>query len=189
MWRRNASVLLIAVAVSAVSALAPASPVAASGGHHIRMQDDCDRASFNKAIGPGTCVGHGDTTFGAFIGEVTRTKAAAEWRFRPSMLRVQNGRPVLLQNEGGETHTFTLVKAFGGGFVPILNELSGNPVPASECATTAPDGTLVPKAPSPVNVFVAADKDDVFRTTGLAPGTYMFQCCVHPWMRVVLTVR
>ena len=106
------------------------------------------------------------------------------------MLTIRGGRPVILENEGGETHTFTMVKMFGGGFVDVLNKLSGNPVPAEECATTLPDGTtLVPKPPSAVNVFVAADKEVAFKTAGLKPGKYLFECCIHPWMRVVLTVR
>jgi hypothetical protein len=33
----------------------------------------------------------------------------------------------------GETHTFTEVAQFGGGLVGLLNDLSGNPVPAPEC--------------------------------------------------------
>jgi plastocyanin len=120
-----------------------------------------------------------------------------EWRFDPSMLTVRAGRPVILKNEGGETHTFTMVKAFGGGFVPVLNNLSGNPVPADACVAKGqdgnpipqPDGTLLPQEPSTVNVFVAADKEGAFKTAGLKPGKYMFQCCIHPWMRIVLTVK
>lgn len=104
------------------------------------------------------------------------------------MLAVLGGRPVIVENEGGETHTFTLVKAFGGGFVDPLNGLSGNPVPATECAQTLPNGDLVPQPPSPVNVFVSAGKEVALQTAGLKPGKYMFQCCIHPWMRVVLTV-
>lgn len=190
MWRKNASLALIAVAISATSGLAMASPVEASGeAQQIQILDDCQPASFNAAIGPGTCIGDGETAFRAFIAELTATKVAVDWKFVPSMLTVRNGRPVMLENEGGETHTFTMVKAFGGGFVAPLNALSGNPVPAAECATTQPDGTLVPKPQSRVNVFVAADKESAFRTARLKPGKYMFQCCVHPWMRVILTVK
>jgi plastocyanin len=178
-----------------VGALAFSTPSAADGGHKVRMLDDCDPASFNAALGdPTACIpphGHGDdhTTFDEFIGELQATQQAAAWRFKPSMLTTRAGRPVILENRGGETHSFTLVKAFGGGFVPVLNQLSGNPEPAEECATTAPDGSLIPQPPSPVNVFVSADKEEAFSTAGLAPGKYMFECCIHPWMRVVLTVR
>ena len=72
----------------------------------------------------------------------------------------------------------------------LLNQPPGNPVPAEECAATAPDGSLIPQPPSPVNVFVAANKQDAFATAGLLPGAQIFsECCIHPWMRVVLTVR
>ena len=88
---------------------------------------------------------------------------------------------------GGETHTFTLVKVFGGGFVPPLNALSGNPTPAPECVN--PGDPTIPAPPSPKNVFVEAGAAGAFQTAGLLPGRYMFQCCVHPWMRVILTVK
>jgi plastocyanin len=189
MWRRSVSAALMVGAVSVMSAVAMATPsVASDGGQRIEIQDDCQPTSFNLAVGKGTCIGDGETSFGAFIAEVQATQRAADWKFDPSMLTIRAGRPVILKNEGGETHTFTMVKAFGGGFVPILNQLSGNPVPAAECATGS-GVNLVPVAPSAVNVFVAADKEAAFKTARLRPGKYMFQCCVHPWMRVILTVR
>jgi plastocyanin len=189
MWRRSVSAALMVGAVSVMSAVVMATPsVASDGGQRIEIQDDCQPTSFNLAVGKGTCIGDGETSFGAFIAEVQATQRAADWKFDPSMLTIRAGRPVILRNEGGETHTFTMVKAFGGGFVPILNQLSGNPVPAAECATGS-GVNLVPVAPSAVNVFVAADKEAAFKTARLRPGKYMFQCCVHPWMRVILTVR
>lgn len=184
------SVALTAGVASALSALALATPSDASrGGQKVEIQDDCQPASFNAVLGAGACVGDGETSFGAFIAELTATKKAKDWNFDPSMLTIRGGRPVILENEGGETHTFTMVKAFGGGFVEPLNQLSGNPQPAQECATTLADGRLAPKPPSAVNVFVAADKEVSFRTAGLKPGKYMFECCIHPWMRIVLTVK
>ena len=152
------------------------------------MQDGCQASSLKAISGRGTCIGDGETAFGAFIAEVGATGKAAAWKFDPSMLTIQAGRPVILKNEGGETHTFTMVKAFGGGFVPILNQLSGNQFPASECATGS-GNKLRPVAASAVNVFVAADKEAAFKTARLSPGKYLFQCCIHPWMRVILTVK
>jgi len=189
MSRRTFGVTLAASALSCVAALTLAAPSEASrDGQAIKMNDDCQATSFNAVLGAGACVGGGETSFNAFIAELTATKKVEDWNFDPSMLGVRDGRPVILKNEGGETHTFTMVKAFGGGFIVPLNQLSGNPVPAAECASTLPDGSLAPKPPSPVNVFVAADKESAFRTAGLKPGKYLFQCCIHPWMRVVLTV-
>ncbi|GAB3884015.1 hypothetical protein [Terrabacter terrigena] len=191
MWPKKISIALSAGSLAALSALAFAVPTEAArqGAQRIRILDDCDPTSFNAAFGPGVCVGDGETNVNAFLAELTATKAVEDWTFKPSMLKIKEGRPVILDNRGGETHTFTLVKMFGGGFIAPLNGLSGNPVPAPECATTLPNGDLAPQPPSPVNVFVNAGTKEAFSTAGLMPGTYMFECCVHPWMRVVLTVR
>ena len=98
--------------------MALAAPSDASrGGQKVELQDDCQPTSFNLALGAGAYIGHGKTSFGAFIAELQAKKTAKDWKFDPSMLTVRAGRPVILKNEGGETHTFTMVKAFGGGFV------------------------------------------------------------------------
>lgn len=145
MWRRSMSVALTAGAISAMSALVLATPSDASrGGQKVEIQDDCQPASFNAVFGAGVCVGDGETSLNAFIRQLTATKIAKDWKSDPSMLTIRGGRPVILENEGGETHSFTLVKAFGGGFIPLLNQLSGNPVPTQECATTLPNGDLAP---------------------------------------------
>ena len=164
-------------------------PSGASSGESVRMFDDCDVSSFNGAIAPGTCVGDGETTFGEFIAELQRTQQAEQWRFKPEMLTVEGGRPVIVENRGGETHTFTEVAAFGGGFVSALNGLSGNTVLAPECAKENPDKTLSPTGPGARSLFVTAGSEAAFQTAGLLPGTYQFQCCIHPWMRIILTVE
>ena len=209
MWRRKLSVALAAGVISAMSALAMAAPTDAHRGdqravehhddqrgekHHgqeveVELEDDCEPASFNAAFGAGVCLGDGETTVAEFIAELTATGQAEDWEFDPSMLTIRGGRPVILENKGGETHTFTMVEAFGGGFVKELNLLPDTAVVATECATTLPNGDLVPKPPSAVNVFVDADKEASFKTAGLTPGKYRFECCIHPWMRIVLTVK
>jgi plastocyanin len=195
MRRSRRTLIVILGLVTALVALAFVSPGSeARGGHQrrgqqVKIQDDCDPATFNATFGPGVCVGKGRTTVDAFLAELAATHAAADWKFKPKMLRVHHGRPVILENEGGETHTFTLVDEFGGGFIGALNELTGNTEVAPECAQRAPDGTLIPQPPSPVNVFVEAGQEAAFSAAQLPPGTYRFQCCVHPWMRLVLTVR
>ena len=163
-------------------------PSGASSGKSVRMFDDCQASSFNAAVAPGTCVGDGETTFGEFIAELQRTQQAEEWQFEPEMLKVKSGRPVIVENRGGETHTFTMVDTFGGGFVPALNGLSGTPKLAPECATGSP-GAPVPTGPGRRSLFVTAGSKAAFKTAGLLPGTYQFQCCIHPWMRIILTVK
>jgi len=63
-----------------VSALALATPSDASGGgQKIEMEDSCQPASVNAFLPPGTCVRDGETSFGAFIAELTATQRAKDW--------------------------------------------------------------------------------------------------------------
>ena len=166
--------------------------IAASNPMTVRIMDKCDPTTFNAAVGPGTCVGDGTITFQHFIAEVTAAKKAGAWHFAPADGTVDEGTILMLENSGGETHTFTKVANFGGGFVAPLNALSGNPVPAPECATVTLGG-LIPKPPSPANIFVEAGATAVGPTAGgsiLQSGTTTkFQCCIHPWMRTELTTH
>lgn len=153
---------------------------AVQGDKKIRMYDDCDPASFNAVLGDGACIGNGHTTFDGFIEELSDTQDAKGWRNQPSAMQVNVGRPTFIENRGGETHTFTPVAQFGGGFVNELNGISGNPVPAPECLNF---GSIV---------FIPAGGTDVGPTAGSAQlpvGTHKFQCCIHPWMRTVLEVH
>ncbi len=94
-------------------------------------------------------------------------------------------------NAGGEAHTFTEVARFGGGFVVVLNQLSGNPVPAPECAdpNSKPDAQgLLPPAKSALASFIppgghlSVDVPPIGKTE-------LYQCCIHPWMRASITGR
>jgi hypothetical protein len=105
----------------------------------IQLRDDCDPASFDAAVGPGTCVGGGDTLFQDFLDEVLSTGAAEKWRFNSS--RTEADRAVKAENRGGETHSFTEVNHFGGGFIPVLN---GGQEPLNECAARDGNGNTIP---------------------------------------------
>jgi len=117
---------------------------------------------------------------------LTAAKKAGAWHYDPSAVTVGEGTVLELENRGGETHTFTKVENFGGGFVAPLNALSGNPVPAPECAI-ATQGGLIPKPVGPGNIFVGPGTTAMGPTAGGAvlPGgaSTKFQCCIHPWMR------
>ena len=171
----------------------------------ITMRDACDPDSFNAAAGPGTCVAghHGETLFSDFIDELLTDQIAGAWRFNPLLnateghfnlvhLDLKSGDQTTILNKGGETHTFTRVKHFGGGFVAPLNGLSGNPNPAPECAQVLPDGTLVPQPETATNQFVEAGNTEAGPTAGssaLPKGASRWQCCVHPWMRMIVVVH
>jgi plastocyanin len=157
--------------------VADASDANASGSQRlVNMNDACDPATFDAAVGPGTCVRPGGTTFAQFIAELTRNQTAGAWRFAaPSTTSASVGQTFLAVNRGGEVHTFTHVAAFGGGIVPPLNALSGNPVPAAECLALEPDDFVAPGATYVENIETA--------------GTQRFQCCIHPWMRITVRVQ
>jgi hypothetical protein len=154
----------------------------------VHLWDYCDPTTFNAALGSGTC--NRDTTTGAitvtgFLGEVTSDKSAGAWRFSPAEINSKHGKVALtLQNVGGETHTFTRVKKFGGGFVDALNHASGNLVPAPECAQMV-NGVLTPQAPGPDNLFVLPGGTAVV-STPRREDAIRYQCCIHPWMRLVV---
>jgi hypothetical protein len=171
----------------------------------ITMRDACDPDSFNLAVGPGTCVAgqHGTTLFSDFIGELQTDQIAGAWRFNPLLnateghfklvrLDLKAGDQTTIENKGGETHTFTRVEKFGGGFIAPLNGLSGNPDPAPECAKVLPNGSLVPQPETATNQFVEAGKTEAGPTAGsaaLPKGMTRWECCVHPWMRMVVVVH
>lgn len=148
----------------------------------IKAQDDCEPNSFNKAIGPGTCVGDGDTTFNEFIDQLIADKAADDWEFSRTRHTVKSGRDLLVVNEGGEFHTFSEVAAFTGGCVPQLNDLLGLPA-APECQPTDTDGTPL------VFSTTGIPSGGKLTVSGLGPGVHRFQCLIHPWMHSTITVR
>ena len=152
---------------------------AVQGDKKIRLLDDCEPTTFNAVLGDGACIGNGHTTFDEFIAELEETQDAHKWRNQPSAMHLNVGHPTLIENRGGEVHTFTPVAAFGGGFVPELNGISGNPVPVPECLNF---GSMV---------FIPAGGVEEGPTAGssdLPVGVSRFQCCIHPWMRTVIEV-
>jgi len=169
----------VVYAAFAAVALMSLTAGAFQGDKKIRLLDDCDPTTFNAVLGDGACVGNGHTTFDAFIGELAATEDAHAWRNQPSQIHLNVGRPTFIENVGGETHTFTPVANFGGGFVNELNGISGNPVPAPECLNFG------------LIVFVPAGGTEEGPTAGssdLPVGRHKFQCCIHPWMRTVIEV-
>jgi hypothetical protein len=188
----------IAVLVIACFVLLSASALAQPTPFTIGMRDACDPGTFSSpvnAAGPGTCKPgfHGTTKFQVFIAELQSDHIAGAWRFNPLLdatagtfqlasVNLHLRQTTALQNTGGEIHTFTKVATFGGGFVPPLNQLSGNPVPAPEC--------LQPE--NATNIFVEAGTTETGPTAGSAQlpvGVTNWQCCVHPWMRMTIEVK
>lgn len=183
---------LSGVMTAALGAFLVAAPSAGadSGGdtQRIRMYDDCEPTSFNAVLGPGACVGDGDTTFAELVAQLgengfVANESAEDWDFKPGHVHIDHGDRLRVVDRGGEFHSFTQVPRFGAGCVPPVNALLGlggaAPV-VDDCeeqlsgpTMVAPGGTLVVPA------------------SALAPRTkpYLFECLLHPWMQTTVTVR
>jgi len=180
MKRKFTSRTAVFVAFTAVALLSLTVGAGAfQGDKKFRLLDDCEPTSFNAVLGDGACIGNGHTTFDEFIQELAETQDAHKWRNQPTQAHLNIGRPTVIENRGGEVHTFTPVANFGGGFVNELNGISGNPVPAPECLNF---GSIV---------FIPAGATEEGPTAGsseMPVGITRFQCCIHPWMRTVVEV-
>lgn len=171
--RLTAVVVLVGLALAALAA-----PTAsADGGREIRIEDKCDPATFNAALGEGACVGDGDVTFEELLERVNPEDGGhGAWRFTREELTVKRGERVRVRNEGGEFHTFTKVLAFGAGIVPELNH-------------ALPEGTppAIPADAQFPGPFMAPGDELVL--SGLGKGRHLFFCAIHPWMKTTITVR
>ena len=174
------------VAPVAPSLTAPDSPLMDAAADHngsIIGHDSCDPASFNAGLNnPVACQKPGRTTFQEFLAELTATHTVQSWRFNPEQATVHSGENMSARNVGGEDHTFTPVKKFGGGFIGILNTLSNNPVPAPECANPATLDFVSSGEASLISAGALAAATD-------ANGIARVQCCIHPWMRAEVRVK
>jgi hypothetical protein len=149
----------------------------AAGGHGQRavtMMDACDPDSFNAALGAGTCTRKGGILFANFLDLLRDHQSVGAWHFTPPQAAMNVGDVLLAVNHGGETHTFTEVEEYGGGIVPMLNELSGLTTVAPECQALQP-GDFIPAGGS------SSETEE-------EEGVEKYQCCIHPWMRAEVRV-
>jgi plastocyanin len=184
MYRRSSAAtiavltLLLGGCDDAARSTAPQPELKAIAGgeqRRVQMMDACDPQSFNAAIGPGTCIRQGGLDFAKFLALLGKHQKVGAWHFAPATLNARVGQELLAINDGGEVHTFTEVEEFGGGFIPDLNALAGEPVPAPECLSLV-GGDFVP----PGGTFTDEVEEE---------GTELYQCCLHPWMRAVVSAR
>ena len=143
--------------------------------------DECDPTTFNAVLGPDFCK---NVTLGAFtkLSDLIAKAAARNpdpgWDFEPDTLNIKEGTTVVVVDQGGEPHTFTEVKEFGGGFIAPLNAPGEDTVPACKNGFSS--------------VAVARTRilqGSQLQITGLSKGEHLFQCCIHPWMRVTVNVK
>jgi plastocyanin len=163
---------------AAIAAGAPARLAAKSDhGKSITLMDACDPETFNApppaGAGPGTCSRNGGVRFGSFLDELARHHSVGAWHMAPGQATIQLGDVLEAFNNGGETHTFTEVDAFGGGFIQPLNDIGGFGATIPECN------------PQTVQLL---HPGDTFHETTDEVGVEKYQCCIHPWMRAEIHI-
>lgn len=185
--RLRASLSGLAVAAASL-ALAATAGASSGGGVVIQARDACDPATFPAGLCNRTDNSGGVVTFDELLAVVGKKHSHPAWRFTEDDVTVHRGESVVAQfGRGGEVHTFTDVTAtgFGPGCIDILNMLVfGSPALAPVCSDIDP----VAHVPA---VFI---RDGLFpgRTISVdtsKPGTQLFECLIHPWMRATVTVE
>jgi plastocyanin len=142
--------------------------------------DECDPATFNAAIGPDFCKNialGASTTFSDLFAKAAAGTPDPNWDFEPDTLVVKKGTPIVVVDQGGEPHTFTEVKEFGGGFIDALNHGEAT---APECA-----GGFGKVSVAKTRILQGSQ----LQVSGLSKGEHLFECCIHPWMRVKVDVK
>jgi plastocyanin len=143
--------------------------------------DECDPKTFNEALGAGFCrniaLGY-TTTLSELFKEAESGHPNLNWAFQPETANIKEGTSLSVVDQGGEPHTFTEVKQFGGGFIKELNGPGEDTIP--ECT-----GGFGEVAVARSRILQGSQ----LQVTGLSPGQHNFQCCIHPWMRVIVQVK
>jgi plastocyanin len=150
--------------------------------------DECDPETFNEVLsesGGGFChnvslaaLGYA-TTLSDLLAGAQANMGDKGWDFEPDLLTIKQGTVISVVDQGGEPHTFTEVKAYGNGFVPPLNPGSSTTV-IPEC-----QGGFKNIAVARTRIVQGSHLDII----GLSKGKHLFQCCIHPWMRMEVDVQ
>jgi hypothetical protein len=185
--RLRAVLGVLAVTTASLALVATAGAKGGGGGVVIQARDACDPATFPPGLCTRTDNSGGLVTIGELLASLDKKQSHPAWRFTEDYVNVRRGTPVVAEfGRGGEIHTFTDVTAtgFGPGCIDVINlHEFGSPATAAMCG------------PDPI-----AGLGAIIGTSGLfpavplsvdtsTPGTRLFQCMLHPWMRTTVTVQ
>ena len=180
--KKVATLILLTGCVILTSATHATAQGSSPGLAQVVALDECDPATFNapSAAGPDFCrnvaLGY-STTFSDLFALAAAGTPDPGWDFEPDKLEIKKGTTLSVVDQGGEPHTFTEVKKFGGGFITGLNDGEAT-VP--ECA-----GGFSSVAVARTRILQGSHLD----ITGLSKGKHRFECCIHPWMRMEIDVK
>jgi plastocyanin len=182
--RNNTAKLVLTFACLMLAAVtSAAAPEKSPSSAQVIALDECDPPTFNAALGADFCknVALAPLGFATTLQDLFARAAAGTpdpgWDFEPDALKIKEGGTLFVSDQGGEPHTFTEVKDFGGGFITGLN---------------AGDNTVPECVGGFSNVAVAKSRiiqGSQTQVTGLSKGVHHFQCCIHPWMHVTVEVK
>jgi plastocyanin len=141
----------------------------------VDMHDVCDPESFNAMFGDVCDSSHPGVNVETFLRVLGQAHKQGAWHFAPGNVNLKQGQAVQAHNSGGEVHTFTEVDEVGGGFIPELNQLTGDLEPAPECLNFGGIEFIGPGQTGTPDVE--------------SKGTHKYMCCIHPWMRATVTVK
>ena len=143
--------------------------------------DECDPTTFNAALGPDFCkniaLGY-STKLSDLFAKAAAGDPDPNWDFEPDTIHIKTDTVLTVVDQGGEPHTFTEVKHFGGG--SYRDSMRQARAWSPECAARFSS--------------VAVAKTRILQGSQLlvpelSKGEHLFQCCIHPWMRVKVEVK
>ena len=183
--RSRTRFVLAVVTALALGAVLPAASLAdGPKTETIRLQDACNKPSFdaNPLTAGGCTKTAGGVSADEFLARINpKDFGHRAWWFnapggRNGVTTLRAGDTLRAVNEGGEVHSFSEVSEFGGGCIPQFTVPLGLPLRdfATDCLPKF--GTIV---------FPGTSRDE----TSLSVGTHFFQCIFHPWMRQTVVVK
>jgi hypothetical protein len=180
--RKFTTLTLLAACLMAAGVTHAAGPVITPSPAQVVALDECDPATFNDpgAAGPGFCLNvalGASTVFSNLLAEAAAGTPDPNWNFSPNAMTIRKGSLLSVVDQGGEPHTFTEVAQFGGGFLPPLN---GGQATVPEC-----NGGFANVAVAKTRVLQGSRLE----VNNLSKGKHLFQCCIHPWMRIEVDVK
>jgi len=186
MIRSNAGIAILLTIMSGAGCSSDPAVADSANIAPVVALDECDPDTFNAALGEGgtgfchnvalAALGFA-TTLDELFAEAAAGTPDPGWDFEPDDVSIPEGSVLAVADMGGEPHTFTEVKAYGGGFIPDLNH----------------GAAIVPECMGGFsNLAVARTRilqGSTLNVTGLSKGTHHFQCCIHPWMHMDVDVK
>jgi hypothetical protein len=190
--RLRAIFSVLAVSAASLALAGTAGAQGGGGGVVIQSRDACDPATFPPGLCARTDNSGGVVTINELLARLQQKQSHPAWRFTEDKVDVKRGAPVVAEfGRGGEVHSFTDVTAsgFGPGCVDVINlAMFGSPATNPLCG---PDplaglGAILGSPDHPNSGLFPGVPITIDTST---PGTRLFQCMLHPWMRTTVTVE